>query len=392
MPSCWIEVDLNAIRHNFRAIQDLVGAETKIIAVVKANAYGHGAVETSRALSTAGAAQLAVTRIEEALPLRAAGIAAPILVLAPAPAEDVGAVVEHGLTACVSSYEDAERLSNEAARQDATARVQLKIDTGMARFGVEPAAAVEVSRRIAGLPHLYLEAVFTHFAHAAGSARDTAQVEAQFSQFQKLIPGISEAAGLAAHQFHCANSAALLRFPAMRLSCVRPGTILYGQYPSALATQAGAEYSLQLHNTFTARARILAIQKLQSGQSVGYGGEWRAARPSRVATLAIGFADGLSQEPQTRGETPYAVLQRALRQVARDVSQRGQLKPGNPRTVLLHGQAAPIIGRIAMQTCSVDVTDIKNAAIGDEVTVFMRRTSAGAHLPRVYVDTPAEDE
>jgi len=386
MPSCWIEVNLNAIRHNFHALQDLVGVETKVIAVIKANAYGHGAVETARALSTAGAAQFAVTRIEEALPLRAAGISTPILLLAPVPAEDVDEVVEHGLSACVSSYQDAERLSQAAARRSVTARVQLKIDTGMGRFGMAPAEAVAITRRIAQLPFLCIEGAFTHFAHAAGSAQDTSHVETQFSKFQSLMPDISEAAGIAPHQFHCANSAALLCFPAMRLSYVRPGTLLYGQYPSSLATQAGKGYSLKLQDTFTVKARILAIQNLSSGQTVGYGGEWRAARASRIATLAIGFADGLSQEPQTRHEPPQAVLQRSLREVAKQIIQRGALKPGHPRTVLIHEQRAPIIGRISMQTCSIDVTDIGNSAIGDEVTVFMRRTSAGAHLPRVYLD------
>ncbi len=385
MPSCWIEVDLNAIENNYRAIREICGEGVAIIAILKANAYGHGAVEVAKTLSAAGAEYLAATRLEEAIPIRDAGVLAPILLLAPALPYEVSQVVAQNLTACISSFEDAERLSKAASAQNKTARAQLKIDTGMNRFGVAPEEAVEVARKIAFLPNLQLEAAFTHFAFASGVARDTPKVHQQFALFQPLIAAISQAAGISPNGFHCANSAAILRFPEMRLKCVRAGTILYGQMPSALSESAGKQLNLKLQNTFQAKARVLAIKTVRPGQSIGYGGEWTATRPTTIATIGIGFADGFTQEPQTRRETPAAALKKTARQAALQLAQLSGLKGESAnRTVQIRNQKATIVGRIAMQSCAVDVTKIEGAQVGDEVLVSLRRTSAGAHLPRVY--------
>lgn len=382
MPNCWIEVNLNAIENNFRAIGTLLGDDVTLIAVLKANAYGHGAVEVARALSEAGAKYLAVTRLEEAIPIRAAGILTPILLLSPALPGEAHELIPYRLTACLSCFEDAERLSQAAQKQGGVARAQLKIDTGMGRFGVTPEEALETGRKIAALPGIELEAAWTHFAFAGGTARDTAKVESQFARFEPLIEPLSRKLGLAPRNFHCANSAAILRFPAMRLSCARAGTMLYGQMPSALSAQAAAQQQLKLDNTFQAKARILSVKTIAQGQSVGYGGEWVAARPSKIATVGIGFADGFAVEPQTRSEAPLALLQKTMRQITHAVMKKGQTAM---RTVTINGQKAPIVGRIAMQSCAVDVTDLNPVAMGDEVLVSLRRTAAGAHLPRVYI-------
>ncbi|MBV9469976.1 MAG: alanine racemase [Abitibacteriaceae bacterium] len=387
MPSCWVEVNLDALRHNFHVIRNLVGHDTTIIAVIKANAYGHGAVEVGRALTAEGARYLAITRVDEALPLRAAGVLTPILLLTPALPEELEQVVTHRLTACLSSYEDAESLSAVAAKMKATARVQLKVNTGMGRLGVEQDVAVEVATQIAQLPNLQLEAAFTHFAQAAG--KDTTVTHLQYSKFQPLVHYISRAANIPPQNFHCANSAALLRFPSMRLSCVRPGTILYGQFPSALVAESAMQQRLELRDTFAVKARIIAVKTLQPGQSVGYGSEWTARQTSRIATIAVGYADGLSQEPQTHYVAPHVALRQTLREATKQAAQMGGLKAADtPRTVLLRGQRLPIIGRISMQQCSIDITGLTDVIVGEEVTVFMRRTSAGAHLPRIYVHDP----
>ena len=378
MPSCWVEVNLDAIKHNFRAIRRLVGDATTIIAVVKANAYGHGAVAVARALTGEGAPYLAVTRLDEALPLRASGLLTPILLLTPALPDELDEVVTQQLTACLSSYEDAERLSEAASRRGIAARAHLKINTGMGRLGVEPEEAAAIAERIAKLPHIRLEAAFTHFAYAG--ERDPSATQEQFAKFEPLTATISSAINISPAAFHCANSAALLRFPSMRLSCVRPGTILYGQYPSTIAAEAAREQHVELREAFTVKARVLAIRTLKTGQSVGYGGEWKAPRPSRIATIAVGYADGLTQEPHARTTTSGATLTNALRQVARQRLKRDD----SLRTVSLHGKRVPIVGRIAMQQCSIDITHLEGVEIGDAVTVFMRRTSAGAHLPRIY--------
>lgn len=385
MPSCWIEVDLNAIKNNYRAIYEVMNGSVDIIAVLKANAYGHGAVEVAKTLAGLGPKSLAVTRLEEALPIRQAGVSAPLLLLAPALPDEVAEVVAQDLIACISSFEDAERLSQAAAAQNKTALAQLKVDTGMGRFGVRPEEAVEVARKIAALPNLQLEAAWTHFAYAAGVARDTTKVHQQFALFQPLVRQVSHAAGIVPHGFHCANSAALLRFPSMRLSCARAGTILYGQMPSPLAGESATQLHLKLENTFQAKARILAIKTVRTGESVGYGGEWTASRPTKIATIGIGFADGFSQEPQTRREAPAVALKKTARQAAIQVAQMTGLKgEGATRTVHVRGQKAPIVGRIAMQSCAVDVTKVQGVEVGDEVLVSLRRTSAGAHLPRIY--------
>ncbi|HEX8237302.1 MAG TPA: alanine racemase [Abditibacteriaceae bacterium] len=375
MPSCWVEVNLDAIRHNYRAIKNVVGDETSIIAVVKANAYGHGAVEVSRALSAEGVSYLAVTRLDEALSLRAAGLLTPILLLTPALPDEVDEVVAQNLTACLSGYEDAERLSQAAAKRNVTARAHLKINTGMGRLGVEPDEAIEIATRIAQLPHLSLDAAFTHFAFAAEP--DPQKTHLQFARFAPLVQRIANATGIKPTAFHCANSAATLRFPSMRLSCIRPGTILYGQYPSAMAKESAEQQHLELRDGFAVKARVLTIRDIQQGQSVGYGGEWKAAKPTRIATIAIGWADGLTMEPNPRTPQPKAEIQKALRALLK--------RSASTRTVAIRDERAPIVGRIAMQQCSIDISHIEGIQIGDAATVAMRRTSAGAHLPRVYV-------
>lgn len=386
MPSCWIEVNLAAIQNNFRAIQELVGESTQVICVVKANAYGHGAVEVSRALCEAGAPVLAVTRVEEAIPIRAAGVLTPILLLAPVPPDEVHEIIPYRLTACISAFDDAERLSQAAQKQGAKAHAHLKIDTGMNRFGVAAAEAVEVARRISSLSNLQIDAAFTHFAYAGGPVKDTPKVHSQFALFQPLVRQVSHAIQISPSGFHCANSATLVRFPSMRLTCVRAGTILYGQMPSPATAESALQQRFKLEDTFGAKARVLAVRSVRAGNSVGYGGEWTASRNSRIATIGIGYADGFAQEPQTRRDLPLVAMQKSMRNLAKEAGRAfGLVGEGAARTILVHNKPAPIVGRIAMQTCAADVTGIEGVKPGDEVLVSLRRTSAGAHLPRVVV-------
>lgn len=384
MPSCWIEVNREALRHNFAAVHHLVGEDTHVIAVIKANAYGHGAVETGRVLAEAGASYLAVTRVEEAVPLREGGVQAPILLLAPAPLEDVPAIVEHQLTGCISNLEDARRLSAEARYQNTVVQAQMKINTGMGRLGIEPEDAVEVAREIAQLPNLQVQAAWTHFADASeAKARNT---DFQYAKFQPLVHHLSRNLNISPRDFHCANSSALIRFPSMRLSCVRTGTLLYGQFPSRAVADEAELAGLKLQDTFAVKARIIAIKTLRPGQSVGYGSEWTATQPSRIATISIGFADGLTQTPQTRQEPPILGLGKAAREGTRHIKNMAGLSGHDPgRKVRVRGGEAYLIGRIAMQSCSLDITHLPEVELGDEVQVPMRRTSAGAHLPRIYV-------
>lgn len=372
----WIEVNRTGLRRNFELAQRVAG-DAKIIAVIKANAYGHGAVESGRVFAEAGAAMLAVTRLDEALPLREGGISAPILLLAPPLPDESEAVLAHDLTACVGCLADAQYLAAAANAANKTARVHLKINTGMGRLGVEPEEARAVAEQISALPGILLEAAWTHFACA--SEDDTAPTEKQLAAFLQVRESLCDIVP----RYHCANSAALLRFPESRLDFVRPGTMLYGQFPSAAASAAGKQHGITLADTWKVKARVVALRDMKAGQSLGYGGEWQAAKAARIATLAIGFADGLSQQPETRETGVLGVVQNAAKSIAR--RGRGPIF----RTVSFPSadglQRAPIVGRIAMQSCSVDVTGLP-VAVGDAMEVFLRRTSAGAHLPRVYVD------
>ncbi len=385
MASCWIEVDLGCVRENYRALKTVLGPEIDIIAVVKADAYGLGALETGRVLSEEGARYLAVTRIEEAQVLRQGGISAPILMLAPAPHEDVDALLELDITACLNADDDIEQLQNAAQRHGKIARCGLKINTGMNRFGFVPGEAPDAAQRIASSSHLQLETCWTHLMDA-GETKPL-HVHEQYGRFAPLISSLGRITGLTPHDFHCANSSTILRFPALRLSCVRAGTILFGQFPGPQARVAGENAGLKLRDPFGAKARVLALQNVKAGDSVGYGGEWTAKRASRIATLGIGFADGLMQQPQTRPTSAMSVLSKAAREAgtrmlkgANDGTRRVWWNaPNDEKNV-----AAQIIGRVAMQSCLIDVTDLPQIKIGDVFSVSLRRTSAGAHLQRVY--------
>ena len=371
MPSCYIEINRDALRHNFREIQKLVGDETRIIAVVKSNAYGHGIVEASRVFAQEGAQMLAVTRLEEAIELRDANITTPILLLTPPLPDQESEAVARDLTCCVSCLDDARRLSNAAERTEHRVLVQLKINSGMGRLGVEPEDALRVATEIMALPNVELGTAWTHFASAGEKNRVLCNLE--FARFGNAIAALVEHTSI--RQFHCANSGATLRFPDVHLGCVRPGTVLYGQFPSDEAKQA-AQGKIALRDAFKVCARVLAIRDVRAGESVGYGGEWRASQQTRVATIGVGWADGLTLAPDAR--TPDA--RRSLVSAFKSIVRKPQ------RYVIWNNQRAPILGRVAMQQTSVDVSQLPNITVGDVVVVPMRRLSANSLLPRVYVD------
>lgn len=377
MSSCWIEVSLPALRHNYQQLAQVLGPTTQIIAVVKANAYGLGAPQVTQTLAGYGASYFAVTRVDEALTVRQAGVEQPILVMAPVAPEEAEVVVQEQLTATISTLQEALHLDAVARKHQQVARCHLKINTGMNRFGVQPSEAVRLARALHELSGLELEGAYTHFS-AAGSA-DTASVKSQFQLFQELLAELSP---LTAKQlFHCANSAAVTRFPAMRQGAVRPGTLLYGQFPTPASAASGKAAGIVLQDPFSVKAKIVAVQQVPAGITVGYGSEWKAKRPSTIAVLACGYADGLTLEPRARMETPMGALKSGLERAARLVKA-----PHSGRMVSLRGQQVPLVGRIAMQTCTLDVTGLDKVQLGEIVTVPMRRVTAGAHLIRVYTE------
>ncbi|MBV9848873.1 MAG: alanine racemase [Armatimonadetes bacterium] len=368
----WVAVSRAALRHNVQAVRTLLAQGTdrppQMIAVVKANAFGHGAGETARIMQEAGVGFFAVTTPVEAWELRAAGITGRILVFLPPLPDQADALVEAEVDISVGDEEGLRQTAHAARRQGKTARVHLKVDTGMGRLGILPADALPLARRIAAEPVVEFAGLYTHFARAL--EKDPTPTRRQFAQFQQVARQIEEA-GIHPGLRHCANSAAMVRFPEMRLDAVRPGTALYGQYPSAAVPR-----TLDLQDTWRLQARVVAVRDVPAGTAVGYGGEYVTRRPTRLAVLPIGYADGFTVAPAS-----VTSGWRGVRTLLRDLTGRG---PGV--SVTLHDRRAPVLGRVAMQVCTADVTDIPGVAVGDIATVPARRITASARLPRIYED------
>ena len=326
----WAEIDLDTLSRNLGAIRRRIGPRP-ILAVVKANAYGHGAAEVARSLETEGVERFGVAIPEEGIELRRAGIRAPILVLGGFAPPQADLLLQHSLVPAIYRPDQVESLSSAATRRGMTAPAHLKVDTGMGRLGVPVAdvpAFLEVFRRA---PSIRLMGVFSHLAVADDPADPfTAR---QIDLFQEAIRALS-AARLSPDEVHLANSAAIMDHPPAWLTLVRPGLVLYGYPPSAKVTP------LPVHPVLSLKTRIIYIKEVPPGTTLGYGRTFEARRSTRVASLALGYDDGLP----------------------RLVSNRGH--------VLVRGRRAPVVGRVSMDVTTVDVTDVPGAALGDLVTII----------------------
>jgi len=322
------EVDLGAIARNVERLAAMVG-DAEIWGVIKADAYGHGAVPVARALAGRCPA-LAVSLVEEALELRAAGIATPIVVLSAYYDHCHGQVLDGRLTPVVYDPADLEAFSRAAVERRRTVALHLKIETGMNRLGIAPGRLPAVLDRLAALPGLRLAGLSTHLASA--DVADPAATTAALSIFGDAL-AVASARGLSGLTNHAANSAAAVRFPHARFQAVRPGLALYGAMPSDLVRLPALEPALRLIT------RIMAIHQVDAGAPVSYGGEWRASRPSMIATLPVGYADGYPRHVR-----------------------RAQ--------VLLRGKRVDIVGVVCMDMMMVDVTDVAGAAVGDLITLI----------------------
>jgi len=332
------EIHLPALRDNLTEAMRLV-SPSAIVAVVKANAYGHGAVPVSQALLAAGARQLGVATVEEGLELRAAGITAPILVMGGS--NDIQTMQRSALTPILFSREAIATASRLADPRTAPLRVHLKIDTGMNRLGLTPEDALTVLTS-EWPPSLHLEGVMSHFASA--DEPDTGQTEQQLALFQAFLNAMASAGAMQASDLtkpvaHIANSAAILRFPVSHLDLVRPGLMLYGY-------DSGATPAAVLRPVLTWKTRIVQIKRLERGQRVSYGGTFTASRPSILAVLPVGYADGYSRAHSNRGH------------------------------VLIGGQPAPVVGRVCMDLTIVDITDHPPVHTEDEAILLGRQGSA----------------
>jgi alanine racemase len=360
----WAEIDVPAFGRNLAAVASRLPPGSRLIAVLKADAYGHGAAELAKECTPDRVAMIAVAMLEEALDLRIAGVTLPILVLGPLKADHIPIAVHHGITIGVPGPEELEFVCRAARNLGVS--IHLKLDTGMGRMGVVEPELPRVVELIQSTPRLRVEAIYTHFANAS-DPRDTFTKE-QIARFETLLATLSQA-GVDAPLHHSANSAATMRGLVKPGDYVRVGVALFG-------AEALDEGGSRLEPVMSWRTEIMRLKDLPPGHGVGYGITFRTTRPSRIATLPVGYADGYSRLLSNRGE------------------------------VIIRGRRAPVVGRVSMDLLTVDVTDIPGATLGDEVVLLGTQhgetitpeeiaakigtisyevlCSVGARVPRVY--------
>ncbi len=337
----WAEISLKAILKNLKVIRRHIGPKPKILAVVKSNAYGLGAVPISKALQKAGVEWFGVTCANEGVELREAGIRKRILILTGFWPGEEKRLVQHGLTATVTRLDDLRHLERaaKAARKSGRVPFHLKINSGMNRLGISPGEIEAFARALTDCRHIRLEGTFTHFASAEDfSARQTDDQEKVFAECLARMRELGISPGIV----HMANSGAICARPSTYQDMVRPGAILYGYYQSFDPPQKGQEVRerLPIEPSLSLRARIITLRELPAGQGVGYSARFVTSRPSRIAVINAGYADGISRQRTNRG------------------------------CALVRGQRVPLVGAISMDLTTLDVTDVPGVKLGDIVTIY----------------------
>ncbi len=332
----WVEVDLAAVRANLRALSSLLGEGVGVIAVVKADAYGHGAVPVARCLEEAGADALAVAILEEALELRRAGIGLPILILNGFWPGEETEIIRRDLTPAVYAEDMLLRLAREAGRLKTAARYAVKIDTGMTRLGIPFEQAGEVVRRCLAMEWVRCQGLYTHFSSADDPGHPATR--RQIGRFRQVLADLPsrKAAGF---RNHMANSAGILGFREAWCDAVRPGLMLYGVNPLSRPAP------LALSPALSFKTSIVQVKTVKAGTEVGYGGDYVASRGTRIAILPVGYADGVNRLLASGGN------------------------------VLLRGRRIPFAGRISMDLTAVDIGSAPEAGAGDEVCLIGRQGS-----------------
>jgi alanine racemase len=342
----WAEVDLGALAHNYRELRRVTSPAAAMMAVVKADGYGHGAPQVARVALENGADLLAVARVDEAVRLREAGLSAPILLFGHSLPAYVDFLASRDIRASLNSLEDARRISAEAVRLKKTVKAHIKVDTGMGRLGLladdisvgtatgeRIRLAVNDILAIAALPGIHIEGIFTHFANSDTANKDHART--QLSRFMKLLQALKE------HSFqvryrHAANSAAIIDMPESHLDLVRPGIAQYGLWPS----DDVQKQHIDLRPVMSIKSRVIHIKEVGAGFAVSYGSIHVTPRPTRIATIPIGYADGYD----------------------RILSNKGHM--------LVRGMRAPIIGRVCMDLTMLDVGHVPDVRLEDEVVIL----------------------
>ncbi|MDR4505399.1 MAG: alanine racemase [Candidatus Scalindua sp.] len=328
----WAEISLDAVAHNVKAVRKKAGKGRKILAIVKADAYGHGAIEISKTLAQNNVDMLGVAFLDEAIELRESNIRIPILLLSPILPEQIYEALRYSLSITVCNLHSAEEIAVVAKKNFFDAKIHIEVDTGMGGTGVDLHKTLPLVKTIMQFESLAIEGIFTHF-HSSEET-DKSFTQKQNNLFQNILQELREN-NIQIPLIHAANSAATLTMPESYFNMVRLGLALYGMYPSnSVSREIGLKPVLSL------RTRIINIKQLETGSTVGYGRSCKLEKPTKVATIPVGYKDGLY----------------------RSLSNVGK--------VLINGTTAPILGRICMDRCFVDITHIPDVAIGTDVVLF----------------------
>jgi len=328
----YAEIDLDAYHSNIKNIKEWV-KDAEVCAVIKANAYGHGACELAPVALQAGATRLAVAFLDEALELRNAGINAPILILGYTPLEQLEKAVKNDITISVFDYNTALKINEAASSLNKTAKIHVKLDTGMGRLGyTDKEKAISDIEKMSLLKNIEIEGLFTHFA--AADIKDKSYTNQQFERYMEVVDGLKKK-GIEIPVKHVSNSAAILDLPEMRLNMVRAGIMTYGYYPSD-----EVKHTVDIKPVMSLKTTVSFVKRVPPGDSISYGRTFITQKESVIATVPVGYADGFVR-----------------------------LRSGRAR-VIIHGQIADVVGRICMDQCMIDVTDIGGVSVGDEVILM----------------------
>lgn len=329
----WAEIDLDAMANNIKNIKSHVKSGTKVMAVVKADAYGHGCPMAAKTLTQNGADYLGVAFIDEAKQIRDAGIDCPILVLGYTATEDIEKMVELNVTPTVYRMESAEKFSEAAVKYGKTVKIHIKLDTGMNRIGLPcNEESLETIKQISKLKNLEIEGIFTHFSCA--DDKDREYTDYQVKKFVGVVKEL-EKMGINIPIKHVCNSAGIVNFPEYHFDMVRAGIIIYGVKPSDYVDIL----PLKLKPALALKSMVTRVQEIDAGEKISYGGTFVSEKNTKIAAISIGYADGY------------------LRVLS------------GKATVLINGQPAKVVGRICMDQCIIDVTSVNNIKVEDEVTV-----------------------
>jgi len=323
----WVVINLDKLRNNFRNIKRHL-INVKILGAVKAEAYGHGGIEVSKVLKEEGIDALGVASVEEAVNLKSLGI--PIIILSPTFSFDIPIIVDKGFIPTVTYTSFANQLEKEAERQQKRVKIHIEIDTGMGRTGVQYPEALQFICKIQKKKWIKIDGIFTHFAEA--ESNDKSFTYLQLERFNHIVNSLQEKA-ISISYYHTANSAAILNMKSSYFNMVRPGLLLYGLYPKE-------KKNVDVSPIMSLKSRICYLKWIGKGDSVSYGRTYKAKKRTNVATISIGYGDGLPRTLSDKGE------------------------------VIIKGKRVPIIGNVCMDLTMVDVTDIDGIKIGDEVTVI----------------------